>query len=94
MSWTHQSHTALPFFSFFALQSPGGGDGHRYTFTPTSDTEETKSKKKKKEDDLEDLKQELEMDEHRIPIEELYDRLGVDPTKVSVSFRQTYYYNV
>ncbi|XP_050034674.1 sodium/potassium-transporting ATPase subunit alpha isoform X2 [Dermacentor andersoni] len=33
----------------------------------------------KKEQDLDDLKQEVHMDEHKIPIEELYARLGTNP---------------
>ncbi len=32
---------------------------------------------------MDELKQELEMDEHRIPIEELYARLGTNPDSVS-----------
>uniref|UniRef100_A0A646QDL7 Sodium/potassium-transporting ATPase subunit alpha n=1 Tax=Hemiscolopendra marginata TaxID=943146 RepID=A0A646QDL7_9MYRI len=35
--------------------------------------------KKKGKDDLDDLKQELDMDDHKIPIEELYARLSTDP---------------
>jgi sodium/potassium-transporting ATPase subunit alpha len=35
--------------------------------------------KKKGKDDMDDLKKELDMDEHKIPIEELYARLGTDP---------------
>jgi len=42
-----------------------------------------KGKKAKK--DMDDLKRELEMDEHRVPIEELYKRLGTDPEKVTVN---------
>ena len=34
---------------------------------------------------MDELKQELEMDEHRIPIEELYARLGTNPDNVSVA---------
>lgn len=33
----------------------------------------------KKEQDLDDLKQEVNMDEHKIPVEELYARLGTNP---------------
>ncbi|KAK7081040.1 Sodium potassium-transporting ATPase subunit, partial [Halocaridina rubra] len=33
----------------------------------------------KKEKDLDDLKQELELDEHKVPIEELFQRLTVNP---------------
>ena len=32
---------------------------------------------------MDELKQELEMDEHRIPLEELYARLGTNPDTVS-----------
>merc|ERR550534_343302 len=53
-------------------------DSYRYAVTPSGD--EKKKGKKKKDGDLDDLKQELEMDEHKIPIEELYERLGVDPS--------------
>ncbi|KAH7932189.1 sodium/potassium-transporting ATPase subunit alpha isoform X2 [Rhipicephalus sanguineus] len=35
--------------------------------------------KKEKEQNLDDLKQEVSMDEHKIPIEELYARLGTNP---------------
>jgi len=52
-------------------------DSYRYAVTPTGDD---KKGKKKKDGDLDELKQELDMDEHKIPIEELYERLGVDPT--------------
>ncbi|VDP69100.1 unnamed protein product [Echinostoma caproni] len=38
-----------------------------------------KNKKALKDDDLNDLKQELDMDEHRISLEELYMRLSTDP---------------
>lgn len=39
---------------------------------------------KSKTKDLNALKQELEMDEHKIPIAELYRRLGTNPDTVSV----------
>ncbi|GFN86124.1 sodium/potassium-transporting ATPase subunit alpha, partial [Plakobranchus ocellatus] len=59
----------------------GGGraESYRYAVTP-GDDKKKKGKKGKKEDELDDLKQELDMDEHKIPIEELYERLGSDPT--------------
>ena len=38
---------------------------------------------KKKGKDLDNLKQELEIDDHKIPIEELYQRLGSNPEAVS-----------
>lgn len=33
--------------------------------------------------DLNELKQELDIDDHKIPIEELYQRLGTNPETVS-----------
>ncbi|CAG5135194.1 unnamed protein product, partial [Candidula unifasciata] len=47
-----------------------------YHVAPTDDDSK---KKKKKGDDMDDLKRELEMDEHSIPIQELYQRLEVNP---------------
>ncbi|XP_055338913.1 sodium/potassium-transporting ATPase subunit alpha-B-like isoform X2 [Paramacrobiotus metropolitanus] len=41
----------------------------------------TKKKGKDKKDGLDDLKQELDMDEHTVPIEDLCRRLEVDPTR-------------
>lgn len=38
-----------------------------------------KSKKGEKEKDMDNLKQELELDEHKVPIEELFQRLSVNP---------------
>ena len=38
--------------------------------------------KKGGEKDMDDLKQELEMDEHKITFEELYARYKTDPEKV------------
>ncbi|CAH8866467.1 unnamed protein product [Trichobilharzia szidati] len=38
-----------------------------------------KSKKTLKKDDLNELKQEIDMDEHRVSLEELYSRLSTDP---------------
>nr|ABO61333.1 Na+/K+ ATPase alpha subunit [Doryteuthis opalescens] len=51
-------------------------DSYRYAVTPGGQ----EKKKKKKGEDLDELKQELDMDEHKIPIEELYRRYGTDPT--------------
>ena len=45
--------------------------------------------KKKGKDDLNDLKQELDIDDHKIPIEELYQRLGTNPETVSFCFKCT-----
>jgi sodium/potassium-transporting ATPase subunit alpha len=33
---------------------------------------------------MEDLKRELELDEHRIPVEDLYRRMKCDPVKVNL----------
>ncbi|CAE1329103.1 ATP1A [Acanthosepion pharaonis] len=52
-------------------------DSYRYAVTPGGQ----EKKKKKKGEDLDELKQELDMDEHKVPIEELYRRLGTDPTQ-------------
>lgn len=38
-----------------------------------------KPENNKLKDGLDDLKQELDMDEHKIPLEELYARLNTDP---------------
>ncbi|XP_033758768.1 sodium/potassium-transporting ATPase subunit alpha-like isoform X1 [Pecten maximus] len=61
-----------------ASQQPRA-DSYRVAITPGGE-DVKKSKKKKKKENLDELKQELEMDEHKIPIEELYERLGTDPT--------------
>lgn len=37
---------------------------------------------RKKESKLDDLKREVEMDEHKISLQELYARLQTDPIKV------------
>jgi hypothetical protein len=42
-----------------------------------------KDSKKKIKGNLDDLKRELELDEHRIPVEDLYRRMKCDPVKVS-----------
>jgi len=61
-------------------------DSYRYAVQPKSDeaADTQKKKKKSKKDkkaELDDLKQELDMDEHKIPLEELYARLGADPVR-------------
>lgn len=43
-----------------------------------------KAKGKKGDKDLNDLKQELELDEHKVPIEELFQRLTVNPDTVGL----------
>ena len=60
------------------LQGPRQ-DSYRYAVTPG---DEGDKKKKKKGKDMEELKQELTMDEHKVPITELYSRLNSDPTVV------------
>uniref|UniRef100_A0A2I9LP96 Sodium/potassium-transporting ATPase subunit alpha n=1 Tax=Centruroides hentzi TaxID=88313 RepID=A0A2I9LP96_9SCOR len=69
----------------------GRSDSYRVAVTPTVPDDgrtpdgRPKSKrrrfmgKKNKKADMEDLKQEVSMDEHKIPIEELYLRLGTNP---------------
>lgn len=52
-------------------------DSYRYAVTPGD--EGAKTKKGKKKADMDELKQELTMDEHKIPITELYSRLNTDP---------------
>lgn len=42
-----------------------------------------KDSKKKGKTNLDDLKRELELDEHRIPVEDLYRRMKCDPIKVN-----------
>ncbi|GAB1598693.1 sodium/potassium-transporting ATPase subunit alpha-B-like [Argonauta hians] len=54
-------------------------ESYRYAVTPGG--QEEKKKGKKKGEDLDELKQELDMDEHKVAIEELYQRLGTDPTR-------------
>ena len=41
---------------------------------------------KKGKTNMEDLKRELELDEHRIPVEDLYRRMKCDPVKVKLVF--------
>ena len=41
-------------------------------------------RKKKKGNDLSELKRELQLDEHSVPIDELYRRYCSDPNKVQV----------
>jgi sodium/potassium-transporting ATPase subunit alpha len=66
----------------FSLCVQGGSrqESYRYAVTPSDDKK--KKKKKKGKEDLDELKQELQMDEHKVPIEELYARLGTDPNRV------------
>jgi len=58
-----------------------GKDGADYR--PAKDGKNDKKKKTKKEkekEEMDDLKKELDMDEHKVPIEELYQRLCTNPT--------------
>lgn len=43
-----------------------------------------KKSKSKKGKHLDDLKQELELDQHKVPIAELYKRYNCSPTKVCI----------
>ena len=65
---------------YYVLQGPRQ-DSYRYAVTP-GDEGGKKSKKGKKKAEMDDLKQELTMDEHKIPITELYSRLSTDPNTV------------
>ena len=53
-----------------------------YTSIHTFAAKKKKTKKDKKAE-MDELKQELEMDEHRVPLDELYARLGTNPETVS-----------
>ena len=57
-------------------------DSYKYAVTP-GDEGDKKGKKKGQKKDMEELKQELTMDEHKVPITELYSKLNTDPTTVS-----------
>ena len=46
-------------------------------------TEAVKQGAKGDKKDLNELKQELDIDDHKVPIEELYHRLGTNPETVS-----------
>ena len=54
------------------------------SFSDSAGKKGKKSKKDKKAE-MDELKQELEMDEHRVPIDELYARLGTNPETVRSS---------
>ncbi|ELU12040.1 hypothetical protein CAPTEDRAFT_168025 [Capitella teleta] len=61
-------------------------DSYRYAVQPKSEEaagaqQKKKKTKKNKKAELDDLKQELDMDDHKIPLEELYARHSVDPIK-------------
>lgn len=86
-----QTHWLLSFWDIkctnlnFVLQDKRA-DSYRYAVTPGGDDgKKKKSKKQKKKENLDELKQELEMDEHKVPIEELYERLGTNPDTVCIN---------
>ncbi|GFU20918.1 hypothetical protein NPIL_370131, partial [Nephila pilipes] len=68
---------------------PNDSDSYRAAVTANSNWSEEKTTKgktmlnkgKKGKPDLNDLKQEVDMDEHKITLQELYTRLGTDPEK-------------
>jgi len=61
-------------------QEEARADSYRYAVQPQSEGGDApkKGKKKKKKDNLDDLKQELEMDEHKVAMDELIRRLETD----------------
>ena len=80
--------------SVYCFQEEARADSYRYAVQPGEDGADKpagakaapakkKGKKKKKGEDLDNLKQEMEMDEHKISIEELCARYGTDITKVT-----------
>jgi sodium/potassium-transporting ATPase subunit alpha len=81
------------------LQEEARADSYRYAVQPGAEDgaakpaakaapAKKKNKKKKKEADLDNLKQEMEMDEHKISVEELCARYGSDPVKVLTENRK------
>ncbi|KAL3887026.1 hypothetical protein ACJMK2_026982 [Sinanodonta woodiana] len=52
---------------------------YKYAAAPEDEGGKKKSKKTAKKERMDELKQELDMDEHKIPANELYARLGTDP---------------
>ena len=74
-------------------QEDARADSYRYAVQPKADEGNSKGaaakkagggkKKKKKDEDLDNLKQEMEMDEHKIAVEELCARYGTDASRVS-----------
>ena len=68
--------------SYFCIQGPRQ-DSYRYAVTPGDEGGNKKKGKKGKKADMDELKQELTMDEHKIPLTELYSRLCTDPNVVS-----------
>nr|XP_018671061.1 sodium/potassium-transporting ATPase subunit alpha-3 [Ciona intestinalis] len=62
-----------------AFQEPAPGETEVLVVDKKKKMGQKKGKKEKK--DMDDLKKELEMDEHRVPLEELLARLQTDPQK-------------
>lgn len=54
-----------------------------YRVATNKNSEKPKKGKKQKAQDLEELKKEVEIDEHKISVEELIARLGTDINRVS-----------
>lgn len=52
---------------------------------------QSRNKKAKKGDNLDDLKQELDIDYHKISVEELYQRFSTNPDTVSTTVQTTVY---
>lgn len=50
---------------------------------------QSRNKKAKKGDNLDDLKQELDIDFHKISLEQLYQRFSTNPDTVSMTVRLT-----
>lgn len=77
------SSTTIKLMVFYHVVQDKRADSYRYAVTPGGDDgKKKKSKKQKKKENLDELKQELEMDEHKVPIDELYERLGSNPNTV------------
>ncbi|XP_014681144.1 PREDICTED: sodium/potassium-transporting ATPase subunit alpha-B-like [Priapulus caudatus] len=65
--------------SYRVAITPHGADGKVPGGKPQSRRKKPAKKSKKQEkENLDELKKELDMDEHQIPMEELFDRLGAD----------------
>nr|XP_002737354.1 PREDICTED: sodium/potassium-transporting ATPase subunit alpha-1 isoform X1 [Saccoglossus kowalevskii] len=61
-------------------QDPDRADSYRVAVTPDAPSQQKSPKKKKKgKKDLEELKQEIEIDDHKIPFDELYARYQTNP---------------
>ena len=76
-------------FCFCWFQEEARADSYRYAVPTGKDGAANKAPpkakgKKKKAAELDNLKQEMEMDEHKITVEELAARYGCNPVRVSV----------